>query len=422
MLSRLKTHLGWMTATMLAPELCTCVAMTQFLEALIVLRKLDNLYERYQYHPRHWHRWKLVNAFHYNMRGFVVRSKWPRPRILKMKHLEAIVERDWLRLITKSPDAIKDLSKNDGLAKIVALVQAFWLVAQVIGRIVNRLPVSPLEISAVAYVTCTAFTYLLWLEKPQDVNTAEVVDPRFGELFRSPPASLEPAGGWKEQLPNLNRGLEGWQKGVMAFTFLGIASLFGGLHCLAWNYEFPTYEEQMLWRISCIGMIGMFPFLLVPLLPHPFSLPSRSLAHSDILSSPPPTLLHHPPRLGNQRHSVLPYQHPRFHLPRPHDCVRAVPELQYARDFLLLEECTRRAVQERAVDGGAAALVRGRGGVYMEFWLLGGMAWRKGGWWEVWAGWSIYLHLCICRGCRLDGWGYLTSHLLAGWAVYAMID
>ena len=30
------------------------------------------------------------------------------------------------------------------------------------------------------------------------------------------------------------------------------AILFGGLHCIAWNFHFPTHAEQIIWRTSSL--------------------------------------------------------------------------------------------------------------------------------------------------------------------------
>ncbi|KAG1872197.1 hypothetical protein F4604DRAFT_1582823 [Suillus subluteus] len=31
--------------------------------------------------------------------------------------------------------------------------------------------------------------------------------------------------------------------------------IFGGIHCTAWFYAFPTFQEQVLWRTSAITII-----------------------------------------------------------------------------------------------------------------------------------------------------------------------
>jgi len=36
---------------------------------------------------------------------------------------------------------------------------------------------------------------------------------------------------------------------------VGIA--FGGIHCIAWAFQFPSHTEQLLWRISAISVTGV---------------------------------------------------------------------------------------------------------------------------------------------------------------------
>lgn len=251
------TRFCWMTATTLAPEVCMCVAVTQYLEARIVLRDLDELYYYWGY--REGHGWKMVHAYYFNMKGFIFKPHKGRFRILKMKHLPGVVAADLLPLITKTEEMIKDYSKNDHLAKLLALVQAFWFLIQTFARMKEHLPTSPLEISTVAYIACTFFSYLLWWNKPQDVTVSTPVDHRFERFFHKRPHSHSPQRGIKSQLPNKNRPYRLRDKVILGFTFQFIATLFGGLHCLAWNYEFPTHEERLLWRISSVGMIALPP-------------------------------------------------------------------------------------------------------------------------------------------------------------------
>ncbi|KAG2369196.1 hypothetical protein BDR07DRAFT_1199514, partial [Suillus spraguei] len=30
--------------------------------------------------------------------------------------------------------------------------------------------------------------------------------------------------------------------------------IFGGIHCVAWNFTFPSHQEQLLWRISAVAI------------------------------------------------------------------------------------------------------------------------------------------------------------------------
>ncbi|KAG1836390.1 hypothetical protein DFJ58DRAFT_818473 [Suillus subalutaceus] len=33
-----------------------------------------------------------------------------------------------------------------------------------------------------------------------------------------------------------------------------MATTFGGIHCMAWSFAFPTYLEHLLWRISAVAI------------------------------------------------------------------------------------------------------------------------------------------------------------------------
>ena len=41
----------------------------------------------------------------------------------------------------------------------------------------------------------------------------------------------------------------------LVFATVGI--VFGAMHCMAWSYSFPSYVEQILWRVSCIVIMGV---------------------------------------------------------------------------------------------------------------------------------------------------------------------
>ncbi|KAG1834327.1 hypothetical protein DFJ58DRAFT_670644, partial [Suillus subalutaceus] len=43
-------------------------------------------------------------------------------------------------------------------------------------------------------------------------------------------------------------------KMVLNLAALLIATVFGGIHCVAWLFAFPTYEEQVLWRMSAVAI------------------------------------------------------------------------------------------------------------------------------------------------------------------------
>jgi hypothetical protein len=43
-----------------------------------------------------------------------------------------------------------------------------------------------------------------------------------------------------------------------------IATIFGGIHCVGWSFEFPSHTEQLLWRIASIAITSA-PLLIFTL-------------------------------------------------------------------------------------------------------------------------------------------------------------
>lgn len=71
---------------------------------------------------------------------------------------------------------LKDKSKSDGLSKLIACVQAAWLIVQVVGRLVLGLQVTLLEINTLGHVFCALLIYLLWWHKPRMVQVPISLD------------------------------------------------------------------------------------------------------------------------------------------------------------------------------------------------------------------------------------------------------
>jgi len=55
---------------------------------------------------------------------------------------------------------------------------------------------------------------------------------------------------------------------ILLLVSLGV--VFGGIHCAGWNFSFPTYTEQKLWRVASLAVtiipIVTFPFVVIALI------------------------------------------------------------------------------------------------------------------------------------------------------------
>jgi hypothetical protein len=65
---------------------------------------------------------------------------------------------------------IKDKGKADIIAKILAILQTSWFVAQCIARGVGKLPLTELEVVTLAYATMNVFIYYFRWDKPKNVG------------------------------------------------------------------------------------------------------------------------------------------------------------------------------------------------------------------------------------------------------------
>jgi hypothetical protein len=54
------------------------------------------------------------------------------------------------------------------------------------------------------------------------------------------------------------------------FAGIGLAMVFGGIHCVAWSFQFPSHIERLLWRMSsltitCVPALDLASAVLVGL-------------------------------------------------------------------------------------------------------------------------------------------------------------
>lgn len=73
-------------------------------------------------------------------------------------------------------DAIQGKSDADATAKLFALAQVAWFVAQSILRLASDLSIMRLESMTLSYIPIFALTYFFWWMKPRDIETPTISD------------------------------------------------------------------------------------------------------------------------------------------------------------------------------------------------------------------------------------------------------
>jgi hypothetical protein len=116
---------------------------------------------------------ELRNPF-FNERDFLPDGLYGSPRLMDGSITLSLTSAAILRLAQLHPSSIprltlqsiRDRSKADSFTKILACVQAGYIIAQVVGRLANNLPVTMLEVNTIGHVFCALIIYSFWLKKP----------------------------------------------------------------------------------------------------------------------------------------------------------------------------------------------------------------------------------------------------------------
>jgi len=183
------------------------------------------------------------------------------------------IESSHLHILNIPVEEIEDRSKADFVAKMVTVVQTLWFAMQILHRAIEGLTVTEIELTTLAHVVLNIFVYWCWWNKPVNLRFPFEVypivkksDDRDDEEKSSGQveSQVHPRRlPMRVRLANyLSRhGQLSWL-GV-AFLFI-ISSMFGAIHCLAWNAHFPTNIESKLWRASAVIVTAAPPtgFLL----------------------------------------------------------------------------------------------------------------------------------------------------------------
>jgi hypothetical protein len=126
--------------------------------------------------PSHLMDWTLTHGFCVNMRGLDLRSKDDKIYKVRSIHVEGLVKAGIIKSSQFTEQAIKDRAKADSFAKAITLLQIIWVTTNVIARPAYSLPITPIEISTLAFVFCAFVSYALWWHKPKDMVTPIVID------------------------------------------------------------------------------------------------------------------------------------------------------------------------------------------------------------------------------------------------------
>jgi len=259
--------------------------------------------------------WTITHGFFATMGGFMEYDGNRPIRVLYPEQLESYSltgNGDFPRL---SKAEIEDKSKGDAISKGLVILQTGWFVTQCIARRAQGLPITELELVTVAFAALNFGIYLLWWEKPQNVQrgvrvykkrrTEEPVDDgdvestvgfwvALGDALFDLPTAIVRGSFSNINSPWLARVLfwpllkplyimfslsydvydkrvdtfypDSWVPGSEKFSFFLVGTItaaFGGIHCIGWSFDFPSGIEGTLWRVASLSILGV-PFIFYP--------------------------------------------------------------------------------------------------------------------------------------------------------------
>ncbi|KAM0717389.1 hypothetical protein Q7P37_007241 [Cladosporium fusiforme] len=170
------------------------------------------------------------------------------------------------KLPSLTEDEIEDLNKSDFFVKFLAVSQILWLCIQLCSRLARHIPTTQLEVVTLAFTICSIFTYFLFLSRPKDVQTVREIGavryPTPPEIAQIAAAGPSVFGFCREAVAVPNNAIHRTKGRPFMWSSCILMIIFGALHVVSWNYEFPTQVERTLWRASIVITIIAVPLLL----------------------------------------------------------------------------------------------------------------------------------------------------------------
>ena len=194
---------------------------------------------------------------------------------------------DFTSFTVPTEEEIKDKGKSDWFAKSLVLLQTSWFVTQCIARAIEHLPITHLEIVTLAYAAMNFVIYIFWWNKPLNVNRPVRVFRKPGatqhqDISQSTTTQHSRAISWevghvlerivifisggqdrKVDLSSEDRVPRFWgnstdnEQVIADMIVLGVGVCFGAIHCIAWDFSFPTHTELLMWRVSCVAITAV---------------------------------------------------------------------------------------------------------------------------------------------------------------------
>ena len=225
----------YMLVVVLAPESILTLSFEDFYHA----RQYLSAFVRYG-----GSEWTMVHAQFALDDGFEVSSTDGEIKPCTADEIIKLMGKGKISRPSISEEELQSRSDSNGLLKLIALLQILWFALQTLFRAIQHIQITPLELLVIAFVFCSMLTYILYWSKPQNVEYP-ILLPQRVQTSHDTTAALTPSQTTIELPADLAF------KAVMIMIAFSM-TLFGAIHCLAWNSSFPSRAEQLTWRICAL--------------------------------------------------------------------------------------------------------------------------------------------------------------------------
>ncbi|KAG2030474.1 hypothetical protein BDR03DRAFT_1095985 [Suillus americanus] len=229
--------------------------------------------------------WTQTHSFFVLMGGFMLYVDGKPYRTLQSDHILKLIRNQCIDAPTLTAKQIHDKSKGNAISKGLIILQVAWFVMQLITRAIYHLETTQLEVGTLAFAVLNFLTYAVWWNKPLNVQCPHPVywkstesrpENHIDDVPESDKVAWDMLGifypvfhpileliGWldiptsqKLRVPTFDGSikLKDSDRALLSLAGLLMATIFGGIHCMAWFFAFPTYQEQVLWRMSAVAI------------------------------------------------------------------------------------------------------------------------------------------------------------------------
>ncbi|KAG1734052.1 uncharacterized protein EDB91DRAFT_619985 [Suillus paluster] len=233
--------------------------------------------------------WTETHSFFALMGGFMLYVDGEPYHILLPHQLLRLIRAGSIDFPTLTVKEIRDRSKGNMISKGLVTLQVSWFIMQLISRAIYHLETTQIEAATLAFAVLNFITYAVWWNKPIDIQCSHPVywkssEPKPADDYFDDVSENDDLGAVHSErvVPSLinsillvigvdamsprklrvptyddmhNINLKRWEGNLLTLTGITVSTLFGGIHCTAWFYVFPTYEEEVTWRVCAVTII-----------------------------------------------------------------------------------------------------------------------------------------------------------------------